>query len=217
MFVGTIFLPYEYKSMLSLHFYKSPEFQPFQIVTSMFMHANIMHLVFNMFTLYFIGPYTERTLGSKRFLILYLVAGFGATALHVGINVWEYSSILPSVPQEAIDTIVRDGRQAKLPSVLWNMESVGKFAGIYLGSILGASGCTSGVVLAFSTMFPNLKMMIFPIPVPLAAKYIAVLFIVGSFYLGISGGAPGIAHFAHLGGAIIGFLMVKYWNMNNLR
>jgi len=204
--------------LLSLHFFKSDGFQPFQVVTSMFMHANFMHLAFNMFTLFFIGPMVERALGAKRFLILYLAAGLGATALHVGVNAYEYYSLLPKVPKEALEVMVRDGLQARLPQATWDLPSVNSFHNVFNGQALGASGCTSGLVLAFAAMFPNMKLMIFPIPVPMAAKYLAVLFIVGSLYLGVGGQfAQGIAHFAHLGGAIVGFLMVKYWKKSNLR
>ena len=89
IFLGTMALPIEYKSLGMLHFFKSEAFQPYQIITSMFMHADFMHLLFNMISLLFLGPYVEKGLGTKRFLILYLLAGFGATALHVGINAWE--------------------------------------------------------------------------------------------------------------------------------
>ena len=181
IFLGTSFIPFEYKAMGMLHFFKSPYFQPFQVISSMFLHADFMHLLFNMFSLFFLGPYVENTLGPKRFLTLYLLAGFGASALHVGYSYYMYTQ------------------------------------GVSPGPVLGASGCVYGVMIAFATMFPNLKLMVFPIPVPVAAKYLGVGLIAIGLYSGFGGANDGIAHFAHLGGALVGFLLIKYWKMSNLR
>ena len=216
IFVGTIALPDHYRSMGVLHFFKSEEFMPFQVVSSMFMHADFMHLLFNMFSLFFLGPMVEKTLGAKRFLILYLTAGFGATALHVGINAYEYYNAIQGVPQEIVDILISDGRQAKI-NTAYHTPAVIKAANIINSGVLGASGCVYGVIIAFATMFPNLKLMVFPIPVPLPAKILGVGMVAIGLYSGFGGVNDGIAHFAHVGGAIVGFLLVKYWKMSNLR
>jgi len=212
IFVGTIALPDHYRSMGVLHFFESKEFMPMQVVTSMFMHGDFMHLLFNMFSLFFLGPMVEKTLGAKRFLILYLLAGFGATALHVGINAYEYYDAISAISKEQVDIIKAQdwANMSRTPSVI-------KAARILSGGVLGASGCVYGVMIAFATMFPNLKLMVFPIPVPLPAKILGVGLVAVGLYSGFGGVNDGIAHFAHVGGAIVGFILVKYWKMSNLR
>lgn len=158
-------------------------FNPFQLVTSMFMHGDLRHLFMNMLGLFFLGPTVERTLGPKRFLILYLAAGLGGSFFHLGFNYFSFlnTGLLTTTPA------------------------------------LGASGCVLGVVLAFITMFPKEKLMIFPIPIPIKAMYLGIAAIGFSLYAGITDSVGGIAHFAHLGGALVGFIMVHYWKMANLR
>jgi len=147
-------------------------FQPIQIVTHMFMHGNESHLLFNMLSLYFLGPYTEEALGPKRFLILYLTSGFVA-----------------SIAQMLLTQ----------------------------GAIVGASGAIYGVLAAFATMFPNLRLMLLFPPIPIKAKYMALGLIAFGLYSGMSGSNDNIGHFAHIGGAVCGFIMVHYWKMANLR
>ncbi|MBK8052746.1 MAG: rhomboid family intramembrane serine protease [Saprospiraceae bacterium] len=147
-------------------------FEPVQIVTHMFSHADIPHLFFNMLGLYMFGSMVEASLGPKRFLILYLTSGLAASALQMLLS----------------------------PS-----------------PILGASGAVFGITTAFATMFPNTQLMLLFPPIPLKAKYMAILFIGIGLYSGLSGSNDGIAHFAHVGGAICGFLMIIYWKLNNLR
>ena len=138
-------------------------FEPVQIVTHMFSHANISHLFFNMLGLYMFGSMVEATLGPKRFLILYLTSGLAASALQMLLS----------------------------PS-----------------PILGASGAVFGITTAFATMFPNTQLMLLFPPIPMKAKYMAILFIGVGLYSGLSGTNDGIAHFAHVGGALWGFFMI---------
>ena len=147
-------------------------FEPVQIVTHMFSHANISHLFFNILGLYMFGSMVEATLGPKRFLILYLTSGLAASALQMLLS----------------------------PS-----------------PILGASGAVFGITTAFATMFPNTQLMLLFPPIPMKAKYMAILFIGVGLYSGLSGTNDGIAHFAHVGGALWGFFMIIYWKQNNLR
>ena len=186
-YFGASMLSETYSNVISLGMLfpvKSGYFNPFQLVTSMFMHADLRHLFMNMLGLFFLGPTVERTLGSKRFLILYLLAGLGGSFMHLGID---YFSFLNA------------GKISMIPA-------------------LGASGCVLGVVLAFITMFPREKLMIFPIPIPIKAMYLGFAAVGISLFAGISdSGAGGIAHFAHLGGALVGFILIHYWKMANLR
>jgi len=150
-------------------------FQPYQIVSHMFMHADLMHIAFNMFGLFMFGPPLESLWGPKKFLFFYLVCGFGALAIHMLTTYLGLSS---------------------------------------LGPVLGASGALYGVLAGYGMNFPNSKLALIFFPVPVAAKY----FIPGLLALDFIGGFTGfsifgksIAHFAHIGGALFGFLMVLYW------
>lgn len=156
-----------------LHTPDTNNFKPIQLVTNMFTHLRFDHIFFNMLVLFFLGPMVEYSLGHKRFLLLYLVAGIvgGAAQLLVSSNAY----------------------------------------------ILGASGATMGVTLAFATMFPNMKLMLLFPPIPIKAKYLALIIIAIDLFSGLSGASTGIGHFAHLAGALIGFLLVVYWGKTNLR
>ncbi|MBL0098906.1 MAG: rhomboid family intramembrane serine protease [Saprospiraceae bacterium] len=148
------------------------KFEPVQIITHMFMHADEKHLFFNMLGLYFLGPWVESSLGPKRFMILYLASGFVASIAQLFFS---------------------------------------------HGIIVGASGAVYGVLAAFATMFPNAEMMLLFPPIPIKAKYMALGLIAIGLFSGVTGAQAGIGHFAHVGGAIFGFLMVRYWKMDNLR
>lgn len=147
-------------------------FEPYQIATHMFMHGDERHLLFNMLMLFFIGPAVEQTLGPKRFLLLYIIAGVSSAFLHL---------------------LISDEK------------------------VVGASGALYGILVAFATMFPNMKMIIFPIPFEVKAKYLVGAYVVYDLYTGLTGYNDNIAHFAHIGGAIAGFVMIYFWNMVKLR
>ena len=164
----------------------SPLFRWWQPLTHMFMHGGFFHILFNMYTLVMFGMVVERALGTKRFLILYFVAGFGAVALHTGVQWLEVRHLLAS--GNAADVI-----------------------DIYRTPIVGASGAIYGVLVAFAMIYPQARMtLIFP-PVTLDAKWMVIIFIGIELFTGITGTQMGIAHFAHLGGALFGFLLVLYW------
>jgi membrane associated rhomboid family serine protease len=179
--VGTFILPPEVaNTWLAVHYPTSEYFQPVQLVTYMFMHGSLTHLFFNMFGLYMFGPPIEYTLGPKRFLFYYLVAGFGALALHFGVEYYQinfagYSPEIGDIP------------------------------------MVGASGAIFGLLAAYGMMYPNnVIQMLFP-PIPMKAKYFVLLYAGLELYLGISGRQAGVAHFAHVGGALFGFLLIIYW------
>lgn len=210
VFLGTVMLPEHIKSMLSLYFFKSEHFKPFQIITSMFMHANVMHVAFNMISLYFLGPYVEQRIGSQRFLILYILSGLGATALHVGLNYYEYSSLIGGISESNIDMVRNEGLSV-LRSGRNYTGTLGALNRVFNVPVLGASGAVYGVTIAFAAMFPKLKMIIFPIPIPVQAWILAIGMVAYGVFRGFGGASDGIAHFAHVGGAITGFLIVLIW------
>lgn len=145
----------------------TPYFKPIQLITHMFMHADMGHLFFNMLALYFFGPMIERIWGAKKFLLFYMFCGFGALVLHLLLS-------------------------GNSP-------------------VLGASGAISGVVLAFAMMFPDTKIMLLIPPIPMKAKYMVLIFLGFDLFMGLTNASSGIAHFAHLGGALFGFLLILFW------
>ena len=170
MFLGAEVLP-QYRGLLAMWHPQSDNFQPFQIVSHMFMHGNLSHLMFNMLSLFFLGPYVERALGAKRFVILYFVAGFAAMAAHF---------LLVANP------------------------------------VVGASGAIYGVVFAFIIMFPDVKLMLLIPPIPIKAKFLAIGLVAYDLIMGLQG-TSGTAHFAHLGGALAGVILILVWRKSNFR
>jgi len=182
--------------LFALHHYKSTEFRPYQLVTHMFMHGGLFHLLFNMLALWMFGTMIERIWGPKRFLIFYLVCGLGAALAQIGSYTYDYWQIDHSI----LSADLYDQYQTALR----------------LNCTVGASGAIMGVLAAFGYLFPNTKLFIMPIPFPVKAKWA----IIGIIALDVFGGISrtpndNIAHFAHVGGALIGFLIVLYWNKTN--
>ena len=182
--------------LFALHHYKSTEFRPYQLGTHMFMHGGIFHLLFNMLALWMFGTMIEKVWGPKRFLIFYLVCGLGAALAQMGsyaFDFWQIDQLnLSADDYEIYQTNLR------------------------IGCTVGASGAIMGVLAAFGYLFPNTKLFIMPIPFPVKAKWA----ILGIIALDVFGGVSrtpndNIAHFAHVGGALIGFLIVLYWNKTN--
>jgi membrane associated rhomboid family serine protease len=181
MFVLTEFIAPSLAAKFCVYYPTSEDFQPYQILTHMFMHHGIGHIFFNMFCLATFGPIIEMVWKEQKFLFFYLFCGFGALALQFAANYWEIQN----------GTIT-----------LAEAESI---------RLAGASGCLYGVMVAFAMLYPEQRIGMMFIPVYFPAKY-AVPVIVGiDLFLGISNYQTGVAHFAHLGGAISGFLLILYW------
>jgi len=214
IYFGTTMLPAEVRDWLVLYFPLSDHFKPVQLVTHMFNHGGPMHLFFNMFGLFMFGPPLETQWGPKKFLFFYLVCGFGAAALHILVGYFEYYQAIALLTPEQIDIVINEGRD-----VLWNrenykLEAMGNLNRTLNVYALGASGALYGILVAYGMNYPNAKLALIFFPVPVAAKY----FIPGLLLLDIIGGfggfsifSLGIAHFAHIGGALTGFLLIMYW------
>ncbi|MDO5509163.1 MAG: rhomboid family intramembrane serine protease [Weeksellaceae bacterium] len=193
--------------ILGAFFPLSKNFQSYQIITHMFMHGDLVHFFFNMFALWMFGSTVERTLGEKKYFILYFLSGLGAFAIFNFTNYLEAKSLIESYNLTA-------GQVAELRNLDPFMALTGKedVSMIYSIPMVGASGAIFGILVAFGMLFPNaVLMLIFP-PIPLKAKYFIPIYIVIELYLAIRN-QPGdnIAHFAHLGGALIGFLLIRNW------
>jgi membrane associated rhomboid family serine protease len=183
MFVATLINEHFMVGTFAMFYPASPLFRWWQPLTHMFMHGGFWHILFNMYTLVMFGMVVERVLGTNKFLILYFVTGFGAVALHTGVEWLQVQSLTDSAA--LID--------------------------LYRTPMVGASGAIYGVLVAFAMLYPEARMtLIFP-PVTLDAKWMVTIFIVIELLTGITGTQVGIAHFAHLGGALFGFLLILYW------
>jgi len=228
-FVGTLLLKnlnINIDALLAGYFPLSPNFRSWQIITHMFMHGSIMHIVFNMLTLYSFGPVLEQVLGQKKFIILYFAAGLGGFALY---NIWNYvevSQLTNFLSSQSYDIheiykyadINYSGEMPISSDSEAVRESAQKLFNILRTPMVGASGAIFGVIAAFSTLFPDAKLMFMFIPFPIKAKYLTPIIIVVSIVLGFGQfSGDNIAHFAHLGGALIGFLFVWNWKKNRDR
>ena len=218
-------------SILPAYYPFSHNFKSWQIITHMFMHApfqsgtGIMHILFNMITLMSFGPVLEMYLKEKRYLILYFASGLGAFILFNIWNIYEVNQLISqfdSFKGNTAEIFAKSsfGYGKDIPISASSNEGLAigsRLAESIRTPMLGASGAIFGVVAAFSTLFPDSKLMFMFIPYPIKAKYLFPIIVVVSVYLGFSGNMSGIAHFAHVGGAIIGFLLARYWNKNKFR
>ncbi|WP_423129343.1 rhomboid family intramembrane serine protease [Gaoshiqia sp. Z1-71] len=202
-------------SILGLHFIYSPAFKPLQLVTHLFMHGGFMHLLFNMFALWMFGRVLESVWGPRRFFIYYFVTGLGAAALHTFVNFLEYQSIVSKMSPDQIDLVMQQGREIWLQGKNFTDPLMGKLNMLLNIPTVGASGAVFGVLLGFGMLFPNTQLyLLFP-PIPIKAKYFVIGYGLLELYLGLSRPGSNVAHFAHLGGMLFGYLMIKYWNKNS--
>ena len=221
---------------LALHYFRSDYFRPYQYVTYMFMHADVMHIFFNMFALWMFGSVLENFWGPKRFLIFYMITGIGAALLYTIYQAYEYNQLQQSIQALAghgtgadyYDLIVRFVGSPDTPEMQRNIEQYASAmaansadAGESLLSVmantpmLGASGAIFGILTAFGMLFPNTELYLMFIPIPIKAKYAVILYAGIELVAGIAHfKGDNVAHFAHIGGAIVGFILVKIWQRN---
>ncbi len=222
---------------LGLHYFKSEYFKPYQIVSHMFMHGGFMHLFFNMFALWMFGRVLETVWGSKRFFIYFIVTGLGAAALHMFVIHLQMNSILSDVKAftntpspEAFALLIKEHFPEYYSQIYgklldsWysNPESASYIASSkqFIQELLafkmniptvGASGAVFGVLLAFGMLFPNTQLMLLFPPIPIKAKWFVIFYGGLELWLGLTQPGSNIAHFAHLGGMLFGFILIKYW------
>ncbi|WP_332023305.1 rhomboid family intramembrane serine protease [Kaistella sp.] len=200
----------------------SPFFHSWQIITHMFMHGSFLHILFNLMTLYSFGPVLEQVLGDKKYVILYFVSGLGAFFLFNLWNFVEVEQIKFSLQNLGFDLAgYMNGENVSFKgnseAVLEQQGLVSKLQSIISVPMVGASGAIFGVIAAFATLYPDAKIMLMFIPVPVKVKYLMPVVIIVSVYLGVTGNAGGIAHLAHVGGALVGFILAKIWKKHLYR
>lgn len=193
-----------------LHYFLSPDFRFWQPVTYMFMHAGFTHLLFNMFGLLMFGAVIERVFGSARYLLFYLTVGVGAALVQEGVfaaMISHYASGLPA--GLTVSEIARMTPGTPIPGQF--AAAIQEIYTLVNVPTIGASGSLYGVLLAFAMIFPNMPLYIFFIPVPVKAKWVVLGYGVIELTLGVTGLQSGVAHFAHLGGMLVAFLLIIYW------
>ena len=189
-----------------VYYFASPLFKPWQLVTYMFLHGGWAHIIFNMFALYSFGTAIEYTMGSKRFFNFYFICGFGAIALQMLVQAIEVHGVTGSI------TLANPQLDASY--LQYGQAAAAKLYGTYHVPMVGASGAIFGLLIAFGMIYPNAELMIMFIPVPVKAKYIIPVYVLLELSLRVAQfSGDSVAHFAHLGGAIIGFILVKVWHL----
>ncbi len=201
--------------ILGLHYISSPKFEPYQLVTHIFMHGGFTHLLFNMFALWMFGRVLEGVWGPKRFFIYYFVTGLGAAVLHTFVNYIEYQSVIAKMSPEQIDLVMQQGVEIYNQGKNYTDPLMGKLNILLNTPTVGASGAVFGVLLGFGMLFPNTQLMLLFPPIPIKAKYFVIGYGVIELYLGLTRPGSNIAHFAHLGGMLFGYILIKYWNKSS--
>jgi len=200
---------------LGLYYFKSPEFNPWQLVSYLFMHGGMSHLFFNMFALWMFGSQIENIWGPKRFLNYYLITGFGAAFLHYLIIHFQITFIETRLTVEQIRIVLQEGKEL-LASGSNYIGVLGEYNALYNTPVVGASGSVFGLLLAYGMSFPN-QVIYLNFLFPIKAKYFVIIYGLIEFVGGVQNSAgDNVAHFAHLGGMLFGFILIKYWKKNDL-
>jgi membrane associated rhomboid family serine protease len=210
-FAGKAVFNVNLNEILGIYFPKSDNFKPVQILTHMFMHANFWHIFFNMYALFIFGQVLENVWGPKRFLFFYLVCGLGAALTHESVIAFEYHKLASALSPDQLKTVLTEG------TALFNQgrgfsNSTMQDLEIMLNiPTIGASGAIFGVLLAFGVLFPNTQLMLLFPPIPIKAKYFVLIYGIIELSLAITQPGGNIAHAAHLGGMLFGYLLIRYW------
>lgn len=222
LFVITFMVPGMKEAMfeaLALYYPGHEHFGIWQFVTNIFMHGGFAHIFFNMYALWAFGSPLEQMWGKKKFLIFFFLSGIGAGIIYTLVNYYKFNSlynelISAGVSEEDISTLLETGKYNLSAMASFSEERLGEFWALFNTPVVGASGAIYGVLVAFGILFPNAKLFLIFLPVPIAAKYFIPALIALDLFSGVTGFSifgGGIAHFGHVGGAIIGFLLMWYW------
>ncbi|AOW16101.1 rhomboid family intramembrane serine protease [Polaribacter vadi] len=209
-------------NMLALHFPENENFGFWQYVTHMFMHGSFPHILFNMYGLWAFGTPLEQLWGRNKFIFFYFSAGIGAGLIYTLVNYYQFNGIYDQLmgfglSSGDIQNILNTGGYNEAVITL-PTETMRKFYSLYHTPAVGASGAVYGVLVAFGLYFKDAKLALIFFPVPIAAKYFIPVMILGDLFFGMTKYSVGnIAHFAHIGGALIGFIIAYYWKRNHFK
>jgi membrane associated rhomboid family serine protease len=224
MFIGTLTIGngQAFYQWFALYFPKNELFQPWQVLTHMFMHGDFMHILFNMFALWMFGTAVEQIFGWKKFVIFYLLCGFGAAIIQIAFLYFQYNIGLTTlietgISQTEIVSVLSEGKYNRswVPILGDNFNG---FVSAFNSKMVGASGAIMGVLVAFGMLFPESKLMLIFLPIPIKAKYFIPAIIALDLFSGITGQSlfspSNTAYMAHVGGALTGFLLMYFWKKN---
>lgn len=242
--IGIYFCGYlfnlDFASMFGLRIFSSPAFNPIQIVTHVFLHGGFGHLFSNMFALYMFGPMVEQALGQSRFIVFYAVCALGAAGLYTAVAYWELHQLQNAVelylanqtPDGFVQFIADQLPQAKSQMIAFiNQFSENPNNPLYLNEaaefvkmlelkqlnmpMVGASGAIFGILLGFGYLFPNVRLMLLFPPIPIQAKYFIGFYAIVELFAGVRPTqGDNVAHFAHIGGMLFAFILLRAWNFN---
>ncbi len=202
----------ELTRILGLYYFTSPNFQPFQIVSHMFMHGGFTHILFNMYALWMFGRVLESVWGAKRFFIFYFVTGLGAAILHTFVGYVEFKVLTNSMSGVDIAHVIESGSNILMQGKNFVNDEMAQLNLLLNTPVVGASGAVFGILLGFGMLFPNTQLMLIIPPMPIKAKYFVMIYGAIELYLGLTRTGGNVAHFAHLGGMLFGYILIKYWN-----
>ena len=222
-FFGSQFLGDLSYRLFALWFPENVNFQVWQLLTHMFMHGDLSHILFNMFALYMFGSVLEQSIGQQRFLFLYFSAGLGAAGLQILFSYIDYNNAFNAALEAGFSV-------NQIQEMIYNYSSTQQvFSALpqnvssdllsnYYTPMVGASGAIFGALAAFAVIYPNLPLYIIFIPIPIKAKYLIGGYFAINVYSAVTGstllGPSNTAYWAHIGGAVIGFIMMWYWKKN---
>ena len=216
LFVAPQLLQLDFTNMLALHFPENEHFGFWQYITHMFMHASFSHILFNMYGLWAFGTPLEQMWGRKKFIFFYFSAGLGAGIIYTLVNYYQFN--------EALETLVNSGisqneiLELMNPTKMYQNQDLQTMNQLYNTPAVGASGAVYGVLAAFGLYFKDAKLALIFLPIPIAAKYFIPIMIFGDLFFGMTKYSVGnIAHFAHIGGALIGFIIAYSWKKNQFK
>ncbi len=203
--------------VVALYFPENGNFRPWQFITHLFVHASFAHILFNMVALWMFGMALEKIWGAKRFLIFYFISGLGAALIYTLVNYYQfnvtYHELLKlGVNAQAIQHLLDSGSVNRQILTYISQADLMQFMAIYQSPAVGASGAIYGVLIAFAITFPDAKLILIFLPIPISAKYFVPLLIAADLFFGMTKYSIGnIAHFAHIGGALFGLLTLLWW------
>ncbi len=224
-FIASQYVAPQMYEWFSLFFPRNTHFGYWQFVTHMFMHGGFMHILFNMYALWAFGSPLEQMWGTKKFFFFYFSAGIGAGLIYTAVNYFQFNGIYNhlisiGLTEGNIQQLLTSGQYDSSILSQISEQKLTEIYQIYHTPAVGASGAIYGVLVAFGMTFPNAKLALIFFPVPISAKYFIPGLIAIDLFMGLGGSSlfgsqgVGIAHFAHVGGAIIGYIMMKYWQKN---
>jgi len=201
----------ELTMILGLYFPRSDQFMPLQIFTHMFMHGGIWHLFFNMYALFIFGQVLEQVWGPKRFFIYYMVCGLGAAFIHETVILLQYENIMKSISPDQLQLVLNEGSAYFREGKVFTDDTMKSLQLLLNTPTVGASGAVFGILLAFGLLFPNTQLMLIFPPIPIKAKYFVLIYGAIELYLAVTQPGSNIAHAAHLGGMLFGYILIRYW------